>query len=314
MSEGELHVIFGSGPAGRAVVQELLSKGKSVRLINRSGKANVVGGVEVVAGDAADLETTRRLCQGAAVVYSCAAPPYHQWPDLFPPLQNGILVGAAHAGAVLVSMENLYMYGSQGGKPIREDMSHDALTRKGITRTRMAEELMAAHESGRVRVISARASDFFGPGTLRSAMGDRVFYPALKGKKVQVLGDPELPHTQTYVPDIGRALVLLGEKEEAQGQVWHIPSPETVSLRKFIEMVFQESGHSSRIQAVPKGMVKFIGKFQPIMRELYEMLYMFEEPWTLDFTKFEQAFGFQATPLKTAIQQTADWFRAHPRE
>ncbi len=313
MREGELHVIFGSGPVGLAVVKELRSKGISVRLINRSGKADVDEGVEVVAGDAADLENSRRFCQGASVVYSCAAPPYHQWPELFPPLQNGILVGAAHAGAVLVSMENLYMYGSPRGNPIREDMSYDALTRKGMTRARMAEELMAAHESGRVRIVSARASDFFGPGTLRSAMGDRVFYPALKSKKVQVLGDPDLPHTQTYVPDIARALALLGEREEALGQVWHIPSPETVSTRRFIELVFQEAGKNPRIQAVPKGMVKFIGKFQPVMRELFEMLYMFEEPWTLDHSKFEQTFGFQATPLKTAINQTADWFRAHPQ-
>ena len=95
--------------------------------------------------------------------------------------------------------------------------------------------------------------------------------------------------------------------------MWHIPSPETVSLREFIELVYQETGHDPKIQAVPRAMVKLIGKFQPVMRELYEMLYMFEEPWTVDHSKFEQAFGFQATPLKTAIKQTVDWFRAHPQ-
>ncbi len=314
MSEGELHVIFGTGPVGLAVMVELIAKGKKVRMISRSGRAEVPEGVELHAGDAADLEVTRTMCQGAAVVYNCANPPYHKWPELFPDLQNGILVGAATSGAKLVSMENLYMYGLTRGRPLTEDRPYDATTRKGVTRARMAEELMSAHESGRVRAVCARASDFFGPGARLSAMGERVFTPALAGKKVQVLGNPDLPHTMTYVPDIGRALVLLGEKDEALGQAWHIPSPRTVTTREFIEMVCAEAGQKPKIKAVPRVMIKLMGKFNPLMNELNEMLYLFEEPLVMDHSKFEQRFNVQATPLETAIKATVDWFRAHPKD
>lgn len=313
MSERELHVIFGAGPVGLAVMDELLSRGKQVRVVTRSGRAVVPDGVELEAGDAADLEVTERVCRGAAVVYSCASPPYDKWPELFPPLQNGIMVGAVHTGAKLVSMENLYMYGDTKGKPVTEDLNFDALTRKGMIRARLAEELMSAHQSGRLRAVSARSSDFFGPRAMNTAMGDRVFYPALAGKKVQVLGNPDLAHTMTYVPDIAKALVLLAEKDEALGKAWHIPAPETVTTREFIERVFSETGKKPRISAVPRFMVKLMGTFLPVMHELYEILYMWEEPFVVDHGRFEAAFGFKATPLDEAIAQTVEWFRDHPK-
>ena len=60
MSDHEgLHAVFGTGPVGLAVMDELLSKGKRVRMVNRSGRANVSEGVEVVGGDAQNPRTSR---------------------------------------------------------------------------------------------------------------------------------------------------------------------------------------------------------------------------------------------------------------
>jgi nucleoside-diphosphate-sugar epimerase len=39
------------------------------------------------------------------------------------------------------------------------------------------------------------------------------------------------------------------------------------------------------------------------------MLYEFEEPFVVDHSKFEEAFGEQATPLREAIQRTVRWYR-----
>ena len=308
-NDNERHVIFGTGPVGLAVMDELLTRGKRVRLVNRSGQANVPDGVEVVKGDAANPEVTRKICRGAAVVYNCTNPPYTKWPEMFPPLQAGVLEGAASAGAKLVAIENLYMYGPTHGQTMTEATPYAATTRKGRVRAEMSEALLAAHQSGQVRVAIGRASDFFGPRALLSAMGERVFYPALAGKAAQILGDADLPHTQTYVPDIGEGLVILGERDEALGQAWHLPSPETVSTRQFIEMVYEETGHPVKIQAMPKLMLKGLALFMPMMRELNEMLYEFEEPFIVDHSKFEQAFGNHATPLREAIRTTVAWYR-----
>jgi nucleoside-diphosphate-sugar epimerase len=306
----ELHVVFGTGPVGLAVMDELVSKGKRVRMVNRGGKAGVPRSVEVVGGDATDENFTREAAAGASVAYFALNPPYDKWPELFPGLQAGVLEGAASTGAKLIAMENLYMYGSTDGRPLTEDLPYAPNTRKGRVRARMSEELMEAHKSGRVRVAIGRASDFFGPRVLTSAAGEQVFGRAVEGKSAQVAGDPDQSHTYTYAPDIGRGLVILGEREEALGQAWHLPSPETLTTRRFVEMIFEEAGRPARVQAAPKILLRALGMFNPGIRETIEMLYEFEEPFVVDHSKFEQAFGEHATPLKEAIGETVRWYRS----
>jgi nucleoside-diphosphate-sugar epimerase len=309
MTDNELHVVFGTGPVGLAVMDDLVRKGKRVRVVNRSGRADVAEGVEVVGGDAADSTFTREASAGASIVYFALNPPYDKWPELFPPLQAGVLEGAASAGAKLIAVENLYMYGPTGGRPLTEDLPYAANTRKGAVRAGMSRELMEADASGKVRVAIGRASDFFGPRVLTSAAGEQVFGRALEGKSAQVAGDPDQPHTYTYAPDIGKGLVVLGEHEEALGRAWHLPSPETVTTRQFVEMIFEEAGVPARIQTAPKFVLRAMGLFNPGMREMIEMLYEFEEPFVVDHSDFERAFGMRATPLRQAIGETIRWYR-----
>jgi nucleoside-diphosphate-sugar epimerase len=305
----ELHVVFGTGPVGMAVMDALMQRGKRVRMVNRSGRARVPDGVEVLGGDATDETFAREASEGASVVYFALNPPYDKWPELFPPLQAGVLEGAASAGAKLVAMENLYMYGPTDGRPITEDLPYAPNSRKGRVRAMMSKELMEAHRSGKVRVAIGRASDYFGPRVLASAAGEQVFGRAVQGKSAQVVGDPEQHHTYSYVPDIGRGLVILGEREEALGQAWHLPSPETLTTRQFVEMIFEEVGKPARVQAAPKILLRAMGLFNPALREIIEMLYEFEEPFVVDDSRFEREFGEQATPLREAIQRTVRWYR-----
>jgi nucleoside-diphosphate-sugar epimerase len=265
--------------------------------------------VEVVGGDATDGAFAREASQGASVVYFALNPPYDKWPELFPPLQAGVIEGAAAAGAKLVAMENLYMYGPTDGRPLTENLPYAANTRKGKVRARMSEELIEAHTSGRVRVAIGRASDFFGSRVLASAAGEQVFGRAVEGKSAQVAGDPDQPHTYTYAPDIGKGLVTLGEREEALGRAWHLPSPETVTTREFVETIFEEVGKPARIQAAPKILLRALGLFNPALRETIEMLYEFEEPFVVDDSSFERAFGERATLLGEAIRRTVRWYR-----
>src|SRR5271166_5067481 len=109
MSSDELHVIFGTGAVGLAVMHELHGQGKRIRLVNRSGTAAAPEGVEIVKGDASDPASTRQVCRDATVVYSCVNAPYTDWAALFPPMQAAIVQGAASAQAKLVVAENLYM-------------------------------------------------------------------------------------------------------------------------------------------------------------------------------------------------------------
>jgi nucleoside-diphosphate-sugar epimerase len=314
----DLHVVFGTGPIGRAVIGELARRGQTVRAVNRRGQADVPPGVEVLKGDATDPASVRQLSAGAAVVYNCLnAPDYHKWPQQFPPLQAGMLAGVGASGAKLVVMDNLYMYGPTGGRPLTEDLPLNGHGGRGGTRSQMARDLFAAHQAGKVRVVVGRASDFFGPGALDSSAGARLFYPALAGKTIQWMGDPDVPHTFTYVPDIGRALVTLGEADDAYGQAWHIPSPPTVTPREFITRAAAEAGQPPKISALKKGMARaallpLLGLFVPPLRGYGEMLYEFDEPFIVDSSRFIRRFGDLSTPLDEAIRATVAWFKANP--
>jgi nucleoside-diphosphate-sugar epimerase len=314
MTDGSnLHVVFGTGAIGMALIEQLHATGKQVRAVNRSGSADVPEGVEIVGGDATSDEFTTAASAGATVVYFCLNPPYTNWPELFPPLQAAAIAGAQSAGAKLVVMDNLYMYPPMNGQPLTEDLPYSATTRKGSVRGRMSEDLMAAHQSGGLRATAGRASDYFGPRGLLSAMGERVFYPALVGKKAQVMGNPDVLHTYSYIPDIAKGLAILGEHEEADGQAWHLPNAPAITTRQFIDQVYNAAGTDPGISAMPRWMVNTVGLFNGNVRELKEMLYEFEEPFVVDDSRFKAAFGDIATPLPDAIDTTVAWFRAHPK-
>ncbi len=309
----DLHVVFGTGAIGMTLIEELHASGKQVRAVNSRGNADVPEGVEVVGGDAASTEFAKVASAGASVVYFLLNPPYTKWPELFPALQTAVIEGAASAGAKLVAMENLYMYAPTHGELLTEDLPHDATTRKGVLRAQMAKELMAAHESGKLRVTAARPSDYFGPRGLLSAMGERVFYPALAGKKAQVMGDPNLLHSYSFLPDIARSLAILGERPEADGKAWHLPNAPAVTTAQFIEMVSSAAGTDVGVSAMPRLVVSLLSLFIGDLRELKEMLYAYEEPLVVDDSRFTQAFGQVATPLPEAIEATVAWFKANPK-
>jgi len=220
-----------------------------------------------------------------------------------------VLAAAERAGALLVTLENVYAYGPTGGQPLTEDLPLAATTSKGRTRAAMTGELLAASAAGRVRVAIGRAADFFGAGVTESTLGERVFGNAVAGKRADFIGNPGLRHTYSYVPDIAAGLATLGTDQRAAGQVWHLPGPETVTTRALLDLIAAEVGHPVAVRSVPPLVLRAMGLVSPLMRGLAEMAYEFEEPFVLDTAKFESAFGTAVTPLATAVTDTVDWYR-----
>jgi nucleoside-diphosphate-sugar epimerase len=224
-------------------------------------------GIDWRAADVSDPEAAADAAKGASVIYQCLNAPYTQWPERFPPLQRGVLAAAERTGALLVSLENVYGYGPTGGRPMTEDLPLAATTFKGRTRAAMTAELLAAADAGRVRIAIGRASDFFGAGvTQGSTLGERVFGNALAGRRADFIGNPDLPHTYSYVPDIAAGLAILGTDARAAGQVWHLPGPPTVTTRELLDLVAAEVGHRVGVRSVPKLAVRALGLASPMMR------------------------------------------------
>jgi nucleoside-diphosphate-sugar epimerase len=277
--------------------------------VSRHKPATLPDSVDWRAADVTDPEAAVDAAKGASVVYQCLNAPYTSWPERFPPLQGGVMAAAERNGALLVSLENLYGYGPSGARPMTEDLPLSATTVKGTARAAMTSELLAAADSGRIRIAIGRASDFFGAGVTESTLGERVFANAVGGRRSDFIGNPDLVHTYSYVPDVAAGLATLGTDERAIGQVWHLPGPETVTTRALLELVAGEVGHPVGVRSVPKLVVRALGLVNPMMRELAEMAYEFDEPFVLDTSKYQSVFGASGTSLPAAISATVAWYR-----
>ena len=306
----QLHVVVGAtGGAGGALVRELAGRGHRVRAVSRKPAADRPEGVEQLAADAADPAQTRQACEGATVVYHCAQPPYQRWAAEFPPLTASIADAAAGAGARLVYADNLYAYGPVHG-PITEDLPALATTKKGRVRALMAERLLAAHRSGTLQVAIGRSSDYYGPGGANSVVGDILFGAAAKGERARWLGRLDVPHSLTYLQDVARALITLGARPEALGEVWHVPAAEPLTGRAFVELIAAALGRPVKVTATSRLALRIAGIFDARARETTEMLYQWERPFVLDASKFQRAFGpFVPTPHHKAVATTVAWFR-----
>jgi len=312
MGEDRLHVVFGTGQVGSAVAAHLAGRGIAVRAVSRH-RPPALAGVDWRAADAADPEAAAGAAKGASVIYQCLNAPYTQWPQRFPPLQRGVLAAAERAGALLVSLENLYGYGPAGGRPMTEDLPLAAAGVKGRARAAMTAELLAAAGAGRVQIAIGRASDFFGPGvTAGATLGERVFGPALAGRRAGFIGNPGLAHTYSYVPDIAAGLATLGTDARAAGQVWHLPGPATGTTRALLDLVAAQIGHPVGIRPVPKLALRALALASPVLRELAETSYQFDQPFVMDTSKYQSVFGPAGTPLADAIAATLAWYRTRP--
>jgi len=267
------HVVFGTGQVGRLVAEQLSHRGVEVVMVNRNGQGEIPG-ARVVGGDATDPAFTTRAAAGAEVVYFCLnAMHYARWTEEFPPLQRAV-VAAQAVGARLVVLDNLYAYGPPGGRDLVESMAARPTSAKAATRAAMTAELLDAQRAGRLEVAVGRASDYFGPGTTRSALGESVFGGALAGRTAQVMGDPDQPHSYSFTPDVAAGLITLATH----------PAAGRATLR-------------------------LAGVAKPALREYLHTLYQFTDRWVVDDIRFRDAFGDQATPLDDALATTLRWYR-----
>ncbi|WP_437321643.1 NAD-dependent epimerase/dehydratase family protein [Sorangium sp. So ce385] len=307
-SSSQLHVVLGAGQIGPRVAALLLARGHRVRLVQRTRRAPERPGLTSVCGDITDLAFAEEATRGASVVYDCMNPPYHLWPTQLLPIARGAVHGASKAGAKLVALDCLYMYGVPDG-PMREGSPRRPCSKKGALRVDLEEMRLGAQRRGDVRVAIGRASDFFGANVPLSVWGERFYTRALAGKAVECVGDPDMPHSYTYVEDVARALVTLGDREEAMGHIWHLPTAPAESTRALARRLGRALGVEVEVARIPRLVLRAVGLFSPFVREAVEMAYQWDVPYVIDDTRFRETFGWSATPVERQVADVAAWAR-----
>ncbi|MGY1694988.1 MULTISPECIES: NAD-dependent epimerase/dehydratase family protein [unclassified Geodermatophilus] len=300
-----LHVIVGKGPVGTTTAELLAARGHRVRVLSRSGGTST-DAVEHRRVDAADAGALTEAAAGAAALYNAVNPPYHRWATDWPPVAAALLSAAERTGAVLVTMSNLYGYGRPTG-PMTPESPLAATDTKGRVRVAMWREALAAHEAGRARVTEARAADFVGP-QVPPAQSHLVRQLATlrRGRRAWVVGDPDVPRSWSYLPDVAATLAVLGTDERALGRAWHVPSSPPRSQRQALADLAGAMGVPPvPVSGIPWPVLSAVGVFSPMMREVVDVRHQFDQEYVLDATATTETFGLTATPWPQVLAATA---------
>jgi nucleoside-diphosphate-sugar epimerase len=309
MQSTELHVVFGAGQVGSQLVDRLLAHGLRVRTVRRSAEMSRHPAHETVRADLHDREAAVRAAAGAVVVYHCVNAPYHRWPTELPPLYRHIAAAARSAGARLVVLDNVYAVGATG--TFDEDTPERPRSRKGELRKQLADELRALHERGDVAVTIGRASDFFGPGVADATLlHERAIGQLLAGAPIDVIGDIDQPHSWSYAPDVAEGLYRLGLHPELAGLTLHLPVLPAQTGRSLLTALAAELNVPLHTRRMPGWLLRGLGLVNPLMRELPEMQYQFEQPFVMADARIRSLLGLAPTPLDQQIRATAAWLRS----
>jgi nucleoside-diphosphate-sugar epimerase len=300
------HVIVGKGPVGSATAQLLADRGHEVLVLSRSGGQSTAG-VEHRAVDASDAAALSAAVGRADVLYNAVNPPsYDRWTRDWPPIAAALLAAAERSEALLVVMGNLYGYGRPSG-PMTADSRLAATDVKGRLRIGMWQDALAARAAGRVRVTEARAADFVGPTVPAGQSHLMRQLPALRrGRRAWVVGDPDAPHSWSYVPDVAATLVTLGTDPRAEGRAWHVPTTPARSQRQALtDLAAALGAPPARVSGLPWPVLRAIGTVQPQMREIVAIRHQWDQPFVLDSTETSEVFGLAPTPWQEVVRVTA---------
>ncbi len=306
------YTIIGAGGAiGAPLADELLKNGKPVRLLSRSGKTTP--GAESRAVDVFNLEALTEAIRGSKVAYLLVGLDYNTkiWQEKWPVVMQNTLKACAETKVPLIFFDNVYMYGPVKGK-MTEETPYQPSSKKGVVRAQIATMLLDAVKRGEVTASIARSADFYGPwADEKGVFYQTVIKNYVEGKKPQWLGNPKMAHTMSYTLDCAKALVMLADDPSSFNQTWHLPSknPPPIPI-DLVQITAREMGVSYKgVQATPKWLIRILGLFIPILKEMVEMVYQNEDVYWFDSTKFEQKYGFQATSYEEGIRETLKFYK-----
>ncbi len=298
------HLVLGTGAVGAALANLLAEQGHTVRAVNRSGKRGALDpAIPLSQADLTDPAAAASALKGADVVYQVTQPAYDSWPTEFPPLQRSILAAAEKSGASVVLADNLYCYHPQPGAVITEATPEQPVTVKGRVRKEMADEALAAHAAGRVRVALTRPSNYVGGDY--ALFRDLAIDPIAKGKAARVLGRTDKPHSFSYAPDAARAMASIGTSDNGWGRAWITPVMAPITQAELVARLWEASGQKGKpkVSAIRGPGMRVLGLFIPALRESIEMMYEFDKPFVASSAAFEAGFGWGATSWDDAVAQ-----------
>ncbi len=299
-----MYTILGAGgPVSNVLAKQLEAHNETVRLVSRR-PIETTGRTSWVKADLLEYNEVLQAVQDADVVYLCAGLKYNKklWRQQWPLLMRNVINAVKQTGARLIFFDNVYMYGYVKGV-MTEDTPYHPSSIKGEIRAGIANMLMEEIKAGNICGSIARAADFYGAEMRNSFFDVLVLAKYAAGKKAMWIGNAQVKHSLTYVPDAGKAMYLLGRHPESDGQIWHMPTAPAMTGEQLIQLAAEIYGVQPRYSSIGKMMLRIGGLFDPMMKEVVEMYYQNKYDYIFDSSKFEKTFQYTPTGYKEGIQQ-----------
>lgn len=307
--------IFGAaGAIGTAVAPELERRGIPFRVVGRSRqKLEQAFGkfphAEIFPADLSEPRSAGAAARGVdTIIYTLGLPyPSH---NLHPVLMRTTLEAAAAVGVErLVLSSSVYGYGVPRTSRVAETHPREPTTRKGKWRKEQEDLVTEAHRQGKLRGLIVRLPDFYGPNA-DLGLANPIFRAALAGKTANWIGPVNPPHEFVFAPDAGPVIAELAGRDDCYGEAWNYGGPGEINTLDFITRIYRAVGRAPKYRTAGAGLLKVMGWFNPLYRELPEMLYLQETPVILDDRKLTSKLGpVHKTSYDEGIQQTLAWMK-----
>ncbi|MBC8153382.1 MAG: NAD(P)H-binding protein [Bacteroidetes bacterium] len=311
-------ILGATGSIGCAITQNLLARQWPVTILVRNrAKAEKMfshtPSLTILEGDVQDRDALIRAAVSNDFIVHAINYPYNEWVGNMASATQNVIEAATQAKATIVFPGNVYSFGKTR-QPIREDSLPNPDTRKGQLRAELEVSLETAARAGRCRVINVRLPDFWGPNVVHEGIAP-VFEGALRGKAMPWLMNADIAHQSVYTPDAAEIIARLMVRSATQSEtvppyeVWNYGGVTLSSIRSWFGQIAALTGKPPKVQVIGRLPIRLLGLFKPVLGEVVEMLYLYENTIVLDDAAVRAVFpDFRETPMTDALTTTLDWF------
>jgi len=299
-------ILGANGTIGSVLAKELTTYTDKIRLVSRNPR-KVNESDELFPADLSYPAIVDEAVEGSDVVYIVVGFDYNLkvWEEKWPNLIRATIDACIKHNARLVFFDNVYMYDINAISHMTEESMINPPSRKGVVRKQIAQMIMDEVKAGKLMALIARSADFYGPGNERSFVTEMVYKNFLKGMRANWFINPDKQHSFTYTPDAAKATAMLGNTEDAFNTVWHLPTDKnTLTGREFIKLFAHEMNVANKVFVMPAWLIRVVGTFIPIMKEMPEMMYQYDRDYFFDSSKFEKKFNFKTTSYQEGVKLT----------
>jgi dihydroflavonol-4-reductase len=264
----------GTGFIGGAVARKLRERGDDVvALVRTPGKATALSanGVELVAGDLADVDAIGKGMAGcdavihAAAIYEVGIPDSKR-PEMYDANVEGtrrVLEAALSAGvSKAVYVSTVGIFGNTHGEIVDESFRHPRASYTSYyEETKLLAHDVALDLAQRgLPVVIVQPGGVYGPGD-PSALGQNLAKVA-RGK-LPFLPFPELGMTMVHRDDVADGILLALDKGRAGES--YVLTGDAVTVRDLSERIAALAGRRGPIGEMPTWMVRAVAPLGPII-------------------------------------------------